>query len=102
MKMLVITSIKEDLQVVTDVFEKVQIPVFSVSDTIGHKAAHHNYLLNNWFASGSDQTEALFFFSFTEDNKAVEALQQIKELNEKRKNNFPVHAFILPVEASSL
>lgn len=44
MKMLVITSIKEDLLAVTHILEKAKVPVFSVTDTIGHKSEHNNGL----------------------------------------------------------
>jgi hypothetical protein len=101
MKMFVVTSIKEDLQNVAHIFEEAQIPVFSVSDTIGHKAAQDNYLLNNWFARSDAATSALFFFSFTDDDKAYKALALVKEYNLNKPGNFPVRAFILPVEGCS-
>ena len=81
MKMLVVTSIKEDLHHVSKVMEAAQIKVFSVSDTIGHKNEHDGYLLNNWFARSEAATNALFFFSFTDDDKACIAMQLIKEYN---------------------
>lgn len=99
--MLVVTSIKEDLQTVTRIFEKALIPVFSVSDTIGHKAEHNNYLLNNWFARSEEQTSALLFFSFTDDDKAEKALEGIVQYNRETPSAFPVRGFIIPVEKSS-
>lgn len=101
MKMFIITSIKEDMQAVTDIFEKATIPVFSVSDTIGHKADHDGYLLSNWFGSNQEETAALLFFSFTEDEKADHALKLVKEYNEQKQSLFPVRAFIVPVLAAS-
>lgn len=101
MKMFIITSIKEDMQAVTDIFEKATIPVFSVSDTIGHKAAHDNYLLSNWFGSNNGETAALLFFSFTEDDKAEQGLKLVQAFNEQKQSLFPVRAFILPVLAAS-
>ena len=100
MKMLILTSIKEDMQAVTDIFEKAEIPVFSVSDTIGHKAAHHDYLLSNWFGRSNEATDALLFFSFTDEDKAYKGLELVKQLNEAKQSPFPVRAFILPVEAA--
>ncbi len=101
MKMLVVTSIKEDMQAVTNILEKAEIPVFSVSETIGHKAAHHDYLLENWFGKTNEQTDALFFFSFADDENALSALEQVVTYNEGKKNLFPIRAFILPVELAS-
>jgi hypothetical protein len=101
MKMLVITSIKEDMQAVTNLLEKAEIPVFSVSETIGHKAAHHDYLLENWFGKSNEQTDALFFFSFTDNEKAYSVLQEVLLFNEGKKSLFPIRAFILPVDLAS-
>lgn len=101
MKMFIITSIREDMQAVTDIFEKATIPVFSVSDTIGHKADHTDYLLSNWFGTDKEETAALLFFSFTEDEKADQALKLVKAFNEQKQSLFPVRAFILPVLAAS-
>lgn len=101
MKMFIVTSIKEDLQNVSQIFEEAQIPVFSVSDTIGHKSEHNNYLLNNWFARSDAATSALFFFSFTDDEKAAKALELVKNHNTLKPNSFPIRAFIVPVENCS-
>lgn len=101
MKMLVVTSIKEDMQAVINILEKAMIPVFSVSETIGHKAAHHDYLLENWFGKNNEQTDALFYFSFIDDEKAYSAMQQVLQYNEGKKDLFPIRAFILPVETAS-
>ena len=101
MKMLVVTSIKEDMQQVTRIMEAAHVKVFSVSDTIGHKNEKDGFLLNNWFASGDSATQALFFFSFTENENAAKALELIKEYNSAAQSSFPLRAFILPVEACS-
>jgi len=58
-------------------------------------------MLNNWFASGDAQTSALFFFSFTDDDKAQHALQEVKKFNNETPSAFPIRAFIVPVETSS-
>ncbi len=99
--MLIVNSIKEDLEAVQHIFEEAKIPVFSVSETVGHKTEHSNDLLNNWFAQGDVSTESLFFFSFTNDVKAKEGLQLIKKYNQNQPSNFPLRAFLLPVEDCS-
>ncbi len=76
MKMLVITSVREDMQLVTDILQKSNIEVFSVSETIGHKASHQDYPLSNWFGRNDLATDALFFFSFTENTKGEEAIKR--------------------------
>jgi hypothetical protein len=99
--MLVITSVKEDVRAVSRIMDKADIPVFSVSETIGHKTEFHEYLPDNWFGKSTDGTQALFFFSFTEDEKATHAITLVKEFNQESETKFPIRAFVLPVEQSS-
>ena len=101
MKLLIVTSLKEYQQTVADIFEEAQIKVFSVTNTIGHKDDHKMNLMDNWFASGEEHFDSIFLFSFTEDNNAVTALGLIKKYNENMESEFPIRAFILPVEQSS-
>lgn len=101
MKMLVITSIHEDLRAVSRIMDKADIPVFSVSDTVGHKTEYHPYLPDNWFGKSTEGTNALFFFSFTDDDKAMNALQLVKDFNKESETKFPIRAFVLPVDACS-
>jgi hypothetical protein len=101
MKLLVITSIKEDLKTVSLIMEKAGIPVFSVSEIIGHKTEHHDYLPDNWFGNNDEGTESLFFFSFTESEKAGKALQMIRGHNAANESGFPIRGFISPVEDAS-
>ena len=101
MKLLIVTSLKEYQQTVADIFEEAQIKVFSVTNTIGHKDDHTMNLLDNWFASGDEHFDSIFLFSFTDDNNAATALKLIKKYNESMEYEFPIRAFILPVEQSS-
>lgn len=101
MKLLIVTSLKEYQQTVAAIFDEAQIKVFSVTNTIGHKDDHNTNLLDNWFASGEEEFDSIFLFSFTEDANAVTALDLIKKYNENALSEFPIRAFILPVEQSS-
>ena len=101
MKLLIVTSLKEYQQTVADIFEEAQIKVFSVTNTIGHKDDHKMNLMDNWFASSEEHFDSIFLFSFTADSNAVTALELIKKYNENAVSEFPVRAFILPVEQSS-
>ena len=100
MKLLIVTSIKEYLQTVAALFDEAQIKVFSVSKTIGHKDGHTVNLLDNWFASGEEEFDSIVLFSFTEDENAVAALELVQKYNAATASEFPVRAFILPVERS--
>lgn len=101
MKLFIVTSIREDLVAVTKIMEKAQIAVFSVSETIGHKTEHHDYMPGNWFGGNKEGTDALFVFSFTEDEKALHALELVKAHNAETKSRFPIRGFTVPVEQTS-
>jgi len=101
MKLLVVTSLKEDQKKVAKIFEQAKISVFSVSDTIGFKENNSPNLIDEWFGAGKDHFDSIFLFSFTDDTNADHALELIKDYNAKEDSKFPIRAFILPVEKSS-
>ena len=101
MKLLIVTSLKEYQQTVANIFQKAQIKVFSVSETIGFKGDHTVNLLDSWFTTGEENFDSLFLFSFTSDANAANALQLIKEYNKNNESDYPVRAFIVPVEEAS-
>jgi hypothetical protein len=101
MKLLIITSVREDLDAVSGILEKCGVKVFSVADTIGHKTDHPDYMPGNWYGGKGEGTNALFYFSFTDDEKAGTTLDLVNTYNTKNKTGFPVRAFICPVEAWS-
>lgn len=101
MKLLFVTCLKEDQQKVADIFEQASIKVFSATDTIGFKEDHDINLLDRWFASGTSVYNSIFLFSFTSEDSANQAMQLIKSYNESSMQEYPLRAFILPVEQSS-
>jgi hypothetical protein len=101
MKLLFVTSLKEYQKTVTDILNKADIPVFSVTETIGFKDHHKTNLLDNWFSSGTERFDSIFVFSFTEQAKTEKAMELIKEYNAVNGTEFPIRAFIVPVEKSS-
>jgi len=101
MKLLIVTSLKEYQQAVAKIFEEAQIKVFSVSKTIGHKDGHPRNLMDNWFASGEEEFDSIVLFSFTADKNALTALERISNHNQNTLSEFPIRAFIVPVEQSS-
>lgn len=101
MKLLFVTSLKEYQKKVADILNKADIPVFSITETIGFKDHHTTNLLDNWFSSGSEQFKSIFVFSFTEAEKTEKAMELIKEYNAANETGFPIRAFIVPVEKSS-
>jgi hypothetical protein len=101
MKLLIATCLKEDQEKVAKIFEQAKITVFSVSNTNGFKGNNYNNLLDSWFAAGSNSFDSLFLFSFTAEENADQAIELIKNDNNTTKSDFPIRAFIVPVEKSS-
>jgi hypothetical protein len=102
MKLLIATAIKEDLQQLSVIMQKAHVSVFSVSETVGHKTEQKDYMPDNWFGKTGDGTDAVFLFSFTEDEKAIAVLDLVKAHNEATRSDFPLHVFICPVENASI
>ena len=101
MKLLFVTSLKEYQKTVADILNKAEIPVFSVTETIGFNDHHKTNLLDNWFSGGTEQFNSIFVFSFTEQVKTEKAMKLIKEYNAANETGFPIRAFIVPVEKTS-
>ena len=101
MKLLFVTSLKEYQKTVADILNKSGIAVFSVTETIGFKDHHKTITLDNWFSSGTAQFDSIFVFSFTEEARSDKAMELIKQYNSENKTDFPIRAFIVPVEKSS-
>jgi hypothetical protein len=102
MKLFIVACLKEYQDDVHQIFKQAKINVFSVTDVIGFRDNHTLNLLEDWFASGDEKFDSLFIFSFTGDENAEQCLGLINNYNEKNKTGFPVRAFIVPVEKSSI
>ena len=100
--MIVVTSIREDMEQVTRIFEQAEIPIFSVSETTGYKTGTEDYLPDEWFGSGPEGTKSWYFFSFTSDEKAARAIGMIRSRQAAKNNPFPIRGFVLPVESTSM
>lgn len=101
MKLLIVTSLKEYQKEVATIFEHAGIKVFSVSETKGFKEDHNVNLLDSWFSSGKEHFDSVFLFSFTPEGSAEKAMDLINAFNDANKTNFPIRAFIVPVDKSS-
>lgn len=101
MKLFIVTCLKEYNDDVCKIFKEAKISVFSTAEVIGIKDNGTLNLLADWFASGDEKFDSLFTFSFTSDENAEHAMELIKKYNEETGTNFPVRAFIVPVEKAS-
>lgn len=100
MKLLVVAAIKEDTEIVSAILKKASIPVFSVTDTIGIKNGENGEMLDNWFSRGAGKFDSVFIFCFTTEENTENAFKEIDQYNVAQKSNFPIRAFVLPVEKS--
>lgn len=101
MKFFIVTCLKEYQEEVTKIFKQASIHVFSATDVIGFKDNQSHNLLEEWFASGDEKFDSLMLFSFTSSENAENGLALIKKYNEESETNFPIRAFIVPVEKAS-
>lgn len=101
MKLVMVTSLKEYSEQVAVIFKKAGIRIYSATDTIGFKDDSEHNLMDSWFGMREALFDSVFLFSFTEDEQANTSLQLIREYNEENPGDFPIRAFILPVENSS-
>ncbi|NOT73463.1 MAG: hypothetical protein HOP08_00955 [Cyclobacteriaceae bacterium] len=101
MKLLIITCLKEYQKEVARMLGQAGITVFSVSQTMGFKENHDVNLLDSWFSNGQEHFDSIFFFSFTTETSAENALKLIKAGNEATETDFPIRVFIVPVEKSN-
>lgn len=100
MKLLVVTCLKEYLGDVSRIFKQANIDVFSTSEIVGHRDGTPLNLLEDWFASGDEEVDSMMIFTFTPTANAEHGIALIKAYNETLKENFPIRAFVMPVEKS--
>ena len=101
MKFFIVTCIKENQGIVQKILSQSNINVFSSTDIVGYKNNQQPNLLEEWFAAGDEQCDSSMIFSFTSDENASKALNQIVLFNTENPNDFPIRGFIVPVEKAS-
>lgn len=101
MKFFIATCIKENQEIVQKILKEANIIVYSSTDIVGFKDNQQPNLIEEWFAAGDEQFESSMIFSFTGDSNASKAMNLIKQQNLENQTNFPIRAFIVPVEQSS-
>lgn len=97
MKLLIVTCIEEDKEKAERLFKEAGVPVFSTVPVKGHQSGFTNYLPDNWFGNKEEETSAVMFFSFTDEEKATRMLKLVKLNNNQLRDNFLMHGFIMPV-----
>lgn len=102
MKLFIVTSLKDYQDEVTKIFKQAAISVFSITDVVGVKDNQAEDLLQDWFAAGDEKFDSLMIFSFTTDKNATKGMELIEQYNQESGTDFPIRAFIVPVEKSNI
>lgn len=100
MKLFVVTCLIDYREDVYKTFKKANINIFSATDVVGFRNDQTFDLLEEWFASGEERYDSLMVFSFTSDENAALGMSLFKSYNETVKPEFPIRAFIMPVEST--
>ncbi len=101
MKLFITACLKDYQDDIYEIFKQAKINVFSASEVIGFKNNQSLDLMEEWFASGDEKFDSMFIFSFTTAENAELGMELIKKYNRAHETNFPVRAFIVPVEKAS-
>ena len=100
MKLFIVACLKDNQEDVQQLLIQANIGIFSITDMIGFKQNNVANLLENWFASGDEQFDSMFVFSFTTSENVDNCMRLIEEFNTKSQSQFPIRAFVVPVEKS--
>ncbi|GAB2832155.1 hypothetical protein [Ferruginibacter profundus] len=100
MKFFIVTCLKEYQDEVVKIFKAATINAFSATDIVGFKDNRPPRLLEEWFASGDEKFDSTMLFSFTTAENAALAIELIKKFNASKATDFPIRAFVVPVEKS--
>lgn len=101
MKLLIVTCLQDYLKAVAGIFDKAAIQVFSTTNVTGRKDGQASSLLDNWFSTGTGEYDSTILFSFTQEVNAENAMALINDYNKTEAKEFPIRAFIVPVERSN-
>ncbi|MFC4230395.1 hypothetical protein ACFOW1_00730 [Parasediminibacterium paludis] len=101
MKLLIITCLKESFNAASNLLKQSHIQAFSATDVTGFKNNQAVDLAAAWFAAGDEKFDSMFIFSFTTQENAAAGLIAIKQYNAENDTDFPIRAFIVPVDAAS-
>ncbi len=100
MKLFIVACLKDNEVDVQQIFKKANINVFSSTDVKGFKQNDSVNILENWFASEEETFDSMFVLSFTASENTEKGLELIKAYNNKNDSQFPIRAFVVPVEKS--
>lgn len=98
LKMLMITAVSEDAEVVKQCFKAADVQVYSSMDIQGHYAKPDGKPLTSWFAMPMPGMDAALYFAFIPDEEANLVAQHVREANKANKTAHPIRVFIMAAE----
>lgn len=100
MKLLIVTSLADDKQEVSNLLQQAGIAIFNVLETTAYKRNNGTpNPLNNWFGNDNLEFDSIIFFSFTDETVCQSVFELIDQRNRLDRNQFPIHSFTLEVES---
>ena len=99
MKLVFILGAKHFDNEIKKIFDEAEISIYSQTDISGHNKNEEEVLQDNWFALSNDHQKSIVFFSFTEEYKAVKALNLANTFNRYISSKSRIRVFIMPVES---
>lgn len=100
MKLLMVTALQEYQETIARVFHEQGVKAYSAGDIQGFSNGDPDKpSLDNWF--GNDDRiprDSVMVFSFTETKTAESVLEALGSINNTIDPDFPIRAFLLPVE----
>ncbi len=100
MKLFITTCLKDNQEDIQKIFKQANINVFSITDVTGFKQNDSVNLLEEWFASGDEKFDSILVFSFTTIENVDNCMNLIEAFNQNSGSQFPIRAFVVPVEKS--
>ncbi len=99
MKLLIVTVIKECRKEVANIFDKMGIGAYSVTDIHGVSNDEETEITSNWFGGEWEEDyESIMLFSFTNNDIAENTLAAIDSFNKNKNSPFPLKAIVIPIE----
>lgn len=101
LKLLMITAISEDQEIITKAFKDVEIPVYSSIDIDGHQSKPEGRAITNWFAMPQPDMDAKLFFAFIPEDKVEAIVEILKKANEQDHVAHPIRSFVMDAKQAS-
>lgn len=101
MKLLIITAIQSFESDIKMMLQQAEVKKYSYREVTGFKNDPEQFIADNWFASESNETESVLFYSFVKKETADKVFHLANEFNGRQESPSQVHVVILNIEKSN-